>query len=297
MPRPGEEKIFAFYDSRLNAICRNPRLALIPLDDHMAHRGDGVFETLQFVSGRIYHLDEHLKLLENSAKPLDIRLPLPLSALREVVLAVARASGSDTGLLRVMLGRGPGGFGIDPAECPEPGLYIAAYAWSPKPDSWYETGLAAFKSSIPAKQPYLATIKNINYLPNVLMTREARQRGMDLAICFDDEGFLAEAAIANVALLDARGVFRVPEFTHSLAGTTVIRAAELLKNERPVEFCRLREKDILEATEFMALGTGTGCVGIRSYEGKAIGMGAPGPCARHIRTLLQQDLLETGTPF
>ncbi len=297
LARPGEGKILAFYEHRIGAICRDPRLALMPLDDHMAHRGDGVFETMQFEQGRIYHLDEHLQRLENSARPLALALPAPLGEVRERVLAVARASQSLTGGLRVMLGRGPGGFGIDPTECPEASLYITAYAWTPHPNSWYEKGLTAFKSDIPAKQGYLANIKNTNYLPNVFMAMEARKRGLDVAVSFDEAGFIAEAAVANVALVDAAGTLRVPEFTQSLAGTTAIRATELMGGELPVEFCRLREEDIYQAREFMLLGTGTGCASIISFEGKSINGGKPGPVARRIRDLLRIDVLEMGVPF
>lgn len=294
LPRPGEEKIYAFYDHRVGAICTTPRLALMPLDDHMAHRGDGVFETMLYEHGRMYGLEEHIDRLINSAAPLGIELPCERSYLRDCMLACAAASGHSEGQVRVLLGRGPGGFGIDPRESPQPSLYIAAYAWSRKPDSWYAKGLTGFSSAIPAKQGYLATIKNTDYLPNVFMTREAHERGLDIAISFDEDGFVAEAAVASVALVDQNGVFRIPEFSRALAGTTVIRAGQLIEKERPVTYERLRKEDILNAAEFMTLGTGIGCAAIVSFDGEKIGDGRPGPIALRLRELLQQDILDTG---
>lgn len=41
---------------------------LIPIDDHMVHRGDGVFEAFKCVDGNIYQLDAHIDRLKNSLK-------------------------------------------------------------------------------------------------------------------------------------------------------------------------------------------------------------------------------------
>lgn len=60
LERPGADNILAFYEHRFGAICRDPRLMLAPLDDHLVHRGDGVFETIRFTERKVIHLDAHL---------------------------------------------------------------------------------------------------------------------------------------------------------------------------------------------------------------------------------------------
>ena len=74
-PRPGEDKVLVFYDHRLRALCRDPRLMLLPLDDHMVHRGDGVFESLHVTQGRILELDAHIERLRRSCGVLGLELP------------------------------------------------------------------------------------------------------------------------------------------------------------------------------------------------------------------------------
>lgn len=295
--RPGVGSILAFYEHRVGAICHDPKLMLMPLDDHLAHRGDGIFESMKYEHRRIYQLEAHLERMERSADGLYLAPPCSWDELRDIVMEVARAAGCERGLLRILVGRGPGGFGIDPAECPAASLYVAAYTFTPKGEAWYAKGLTAFRSSIPAKQGYLARIKNANYLPNVLMTREAHERGMDVAFSFDEEGFLAEAAIANVALVDAAGTLVVPEFSNALAGTTVVRAMELAAGEMPVAFRKVREEDLRTAREVLVLGTSSDCVGVVAFEGCPVGEGRPGPVAARLRALLQADLLDCGTPF
>jgi branched-chain amino acid aminotransferase len=296
LPRPGEENILAFYEHRIGAIGRDPRLMLLPLDDHLAHRGDGIFETIKYVDGRMYLLDEHLERMQTSAEGIYLEPPCPWEEIRALILAVAAAGEEKTGQMRVLLGRGPGSFGIDPAESPVPSLYIVAYRFTPKPESWYEKGLKGFRTSIPAKQGYLARIKNANYLPNVLMIREARELGKDVPFCFNQEGYLAESAIANICLVNRDGVIDVPEFTNSLPGTTIKRALKLLDGKVTHRMRRITEADISRASEVLMLGTGPDCVAVADYEGQSIGNGRQGPVCALLRSLIKEDIRTTGTP-
>ena len=119
-PRPGADKILAFYDARVDAVCRDARCLLLPLDDHMCHRGDALFESLCYREGRI------LARLRDGSRALSLLPPCSWDELRARILDVARASGTDHGDIRVLVGRGPGGFGVSPEECPQSSLYIVA---------------------------------------------------------------------------------------------------------------------------------------------------------------------------
>lgn len=295
--RAGEQGVLAFYEHRIGCICRNPRLMLLPMDDHLAHRGDGIFESMKWVDGRVYQLDAHIERMQRSAKGLYLAPPCPWERVRDIALEVARAAETENGMLRVLMGRGPGGFGIDPAECPVSSLYVVAYRFKPMAEELYEKGLTAFRSSIPAKPGYMARMKNANYIPNVLMRREATERGMNLPLAFDDNDFLAEGATENVALVDTEGKLVIPEFTNALTGTTIMRAVELLKDEMPIVFQRVREDDIYRAREVLMLGTTGDCVGVVRFEGQPIHDVRPGPVARRIRDLLRQDIKDCGIPL
>ena len=297
VPRVCAPEILAFYEHRVGAICTDANLMLAPLDDHIAHRGDGVFETIKYSEGRLYQLDPHLERLQRSAAGLFLSPPCPWETIRALILEVAAVGKESCGQIRVLLGRGPGGFGIDPDECPESSLYVVAYRAHAKQDSWFEKGLKGFRTSIPAKQSYMAKLKNTNYVPNMLMIREAREKGADTPFCFDDQGYLAESAIANLCIVDASGTLSVPEFTQSLPGTTLLRALELLKGTLPIVFRGIAEDEIRSAREVLLFGTGPDCVAITSYEGTNVGDGRPGPIARKARQLVIEDIRATGTPI
>ncbi|WP_045223218.1 aminotransferase class IV [Desulfonatronum thioautotrophicum] len=293
-PRPGISEVMAFYDHRVGVIGTDPRLMLLPLDDHMVHRGDGVFETMKFVERKLYQLEPHLERLRFSARSIHLDPPCPWGDMKTMILEVAKAANSDQGMVRLLLGRGPGGFGIDARECPKASLYIVAYALHPRPESVYEQGVTASRCSMPAKRGLMAKIKSVNYLPNVLMKREAVQSGCDYSLCFDEEGFLAEGAVENVCLVDAQGRLVVPELNSALTGTTLMRALDAVKDEMPVIFRQVAEDDVYLAREVILLGTTIDALSVVRFNKKPIHDVRPGPVSQRMRQFLIQDLRNTG---
>ncbi len=301
VPRPGSEKILAFYEHRVGSICKDARLLLAPLDDHLCHRGDGVFESISYVNGRLFQWAAHMERMQKSAQGLRITPPCPWEEVEQIILQVVRASESSDGSVRVLIGRGPGGFGVSPKECPTASLYVVALRSKKIDMDWYIKGLTACRSHIPAKQTYLAKIKNTNYLPNVLMAEEALQKNVDVALSFNEHGHLAEAAVANVGIVTKDGVLACPTFDHTLVGTTLLAALECAKGYIPTVFKNICEEDIWEAQELLLFGSTPLCVGVTHYEGKAIGQWestrCTGPVAQVLRERLLQKLWDEGEAF
>ena len=295
--RPGEENFLAFYDHRMGAIFTNPRLMLIPLDDHLVHRGDGVFEALRFEDGAIYQLDEHLRRLERSAGAIGLDFPVSPVELDELIRQVCLVSGAAEGNVLVFLGRGPGGFTLDTRECPQPSLYIVAKRFARKPESFWSAGVSAVRTRIPAKQGWMSKIKSVNYLPNVLMKKDAIEQGADYPLCFDDEGFLAEGSTENAVLVDKDGVFVIPELKNALTGTTLARAMNLAREFMPVMARPVPEDELYGCREIILLGTSIDAVSVVRYNGQTVGDGKPGPVSLRLRQLLVADRKAHGQPL
>ena len=68
-------KYTAFYSSQLGGVVTDPALMVIPFDDHMVHRGHGIFDTAGIVNGKIYDLDAHLDRFLKSAERSKLKLP------------------------------------------------------------------------------------------------------------------------------------------------------------------------------------------------------------------------------
>jgi len=295
--RPGSEEVLAFYDHRVWVSGTDPKVMLMPWDDHLVHRGDGVFESVKYEGRRLYQLDAHIRRIKISCQAIHLEPPCSWGELEEAIIEVARAGNEPDGLIRVLLGRGPGGFGLDPYESPVQSMYVVAYRMHKRPESAFEKGATAMRTSIPAKQAWMATVKTTNYLPNVLMKREAVNNHVDFPFCYDSNGFLAEGATENIALVDEAGRLVMPEFTNSLAGTTLMRAVDLLKDEMSVIFKGVSEAEVFAAREVMMIGTSFDAIGIVRYAGKPIYDARPGPVTRKVRALLQADLQQNGLVF
>src|SRR5918996_2567601 len=83
---------WAFYSSQLGGIVTDPALMVIPFDDHMVHRGHGIFDTAAIVAGKIYDLPAHLDRFVRSARTAKIPLP-PREEMRDIIVRTTAASG------------------------------------------------------------------------------------------------------------------------------------------------------------------------------------------------------------
>ncbi len=278
--------LFAFYDHRLGVICKDPRLFLIPIDDHLVHRGDGVFETIKFVFKKIYLLKEHLERMKRSCSKIFLDPPCPWEEIEDIVKDVVRVSEREKGVISIFIGRGCGGFSVDIDECKTSSLYVVCRKFPDYPKEMWDKGVKACKVSIPAKQSYLSQIKSVNYLPNVLMKREAKKKGYDYPVCFTEDGYLAEGATENICIVK-NGKLLIPEPSRILLGTTLKRAIELSKID--YKFCALKEKDLYSADEIILLGTTIDALSVVKYNEKTIGDGTPGEVSKLFRSLLIKD--------
>src|SRR5215813_5838250 len=82
-------KYSAFYSSQLGGVVTDPALMIIPFDDHMVHRGHGIFDTAALVDGKIYDLDPHLDRFERSAERSRLRFPASRDDIRDIIVKTA----------------------------------------------------------------------------------------------------------------------------------------------------------------------------------------------------------------
>lgn len=298
--QPYQAKYFAMYSSLLDGVVTDPALMQLPVDDHLVHRGDGVFETCKCVAGAIYNLDAHQARLERSAAAIGIRWPGGMEAVRRLTIETARAAGRSDCSIRVILARGPGSFGVNPYESPTPALYIVVYGLSRAFMAVHPEGATLRRSTIPAKPAEMAEIKNCNYLPNVLMKRESVDWGVDFVVGYDAQGHLTEGPTENAGIVTRSRELAFPRLENILAGTTMLRLVELARalraggELRAVELRDITEDDVRAAAEVLVVGTTINVVAVRAYEGRPVGTGRPGPVWQRLQTLLEADILQNG---
>jgi len=288
-------KYWAFYSSQLGGIVTDPALMVVPFDDHMVHRGHGIFDTAAIEAGKIYDLEAHLDRFIRSAHNSKLKLPAR-DEMRDIIVRTAAASGKREGSIRYWASAGPGSLGLTPAAGAEPGFFVMISAGLGYPDTWYSQGLRMMTTTYPIKPPLYAVTKSVNYLPNVLMQMEALERGLDNGIFIDEAGNVGESSNMNVAFITADGTLKHPKFDHILSGCTSLRLLELAKNLhardmlKGVEVCDVPVAEARAAREMLLIGSSVKVAPIVEWDQKPIGDGKPGPLARALRELLQEDM-------
>ena len=91
--------------------------AKISVFDHGLLYGDGVFEGIRFYHDRVFRLTEHIDRLYDSAKAICLTIPLPKTAMIEAVLETIRQNELHDGYVRLVVTRGSGDLGLNPALC------------------------------------------------------------------------------------------------------------------------------------------------------------------------------------
>src|SRR5262247_1028701 len=279
-------KYSAFYSSQLGGVVTDPALMVIPFDDHMVHRGHGIFDTAGLVNGRIYDLEAHLDRFLGSAERSKLKLFGSRDEMRDIIVKTAAVSGLRDGAIRYWLSSGPGSLELSPAAGAQPGFFVMIFGGLSYPERWYAEGLRVMTTTYPIKPPLYAITKATNYLPNVLMQMEAKERGLDNGVFIDESGYVGESSNMNVAFVMKDGVLRHPRFERVLAGCTSLRLLELARPHAGkgvitgVEVGDVPVADARAAREMLVIGSSVKVAPIVEWDGQPIGNGKPGPVAK-----------------
>jgi branched-chain amino acid aminotransferase/4-amino-4-deoxychorismate lyase len=169
----------------------------IPFDDRGLLLGDGLFETVLGVDGRLVWLDAHLERLEKGCATLGLPAPDRAAATRLMGEALAGVQ-APRAAVRLTLTCGSGGRGLDRPVAPAPRLFATA-APSARPEAPARLVTAAVRrnETSPASR-----LKTLSYLDNVLAREAAREAGADEALMLNTRGEAACAAAANIFWVD-----------------------------------------------------------------------------------------------
>ena len=289
-------KYTAFYSSQLGGIVTDPALMVLPFDDHMVHRGHGIFDTAGIVNGRIYDLDAHLDRFLKSAERSKLKLPGTRAEMRDIIIKTTAASGRRDGSIRYWLSSGPGSLDLTPVAGADPGFFVMIFPGLVYPDRWKAEGVKVMTTTYPIKPPLYAITKTTNYMPNVLMQMEAKEKGFDNGVFIDHDGHVGESSNMNVAFVSPDNVLVHPKFDHILSGCTSMRLLELARQLvksgelKDVKVDHVTLQDALAAKEMLLIGSSVKVAGIVQWDHHTIGNGKPGPMASALLALLEEDM-------
>jgi 4-amino-4-deoxychorismate lyase len=266
----------------LKGVVTDPALMVIPFDDHIVHRGHGI-------SIRPRSSPEDLRprgaprSLPAVGGAIEAAAPGSRAEMTDIIVQTAAASGRRDGRFATgcRRARQPGAHAARGAE---PGFFVMIFAGLSYPERWYTEGLRVMTTTYPIKAPLYAITKATNYLPNVLMQMEAKEKGFDNGVFIDEDGNVGESSNMNVAFVTRQGVLVHPKFDHILSGCTSLRLLELARAHRDrarVTGVEVRDIAVAEARasrEMLQLGSSIKVAPVVQWDDQAIGRWQTGSC-------------------
>ena len=260
--------------------------------------GDGVFEGIQVLEGRIVDLDKHVNRLFRSAQCIKIEVPLSVSEMREAILRVVRESHLKDGYVRPVISRGEGPLGLERMkELSQPNIVIIPQMRTVYSDRIkFEEGLKGKVVSTRRTPPQCLDprIKSCNYLNNVLAKIEQIEAGAQVGIMLDMEGYVCEECGKNIFVIK-EGVLHTPLSTKILEGITrenIIEIARII-GWKVVER-DLTLYDLYTADEVFVCATMSEATPVVHIDGRIIGNGKPGPMTIELVHLLRKKMMDEG---
>ena len=256
--------------------------------------GDGIWEGLRLVNGRLVALDQHMDRLYEGASAIALDIGMPRGALAAAVrTTLDRNAMVDGAHVRVMVTRGRK---KTPNQDPRFALgratiVIVAEYKKPSPET-KAAGLALFTSTFRCSAPDVFDLRlNSHSRLNLIQALiQAINAGADEALMLDPHGFVASCNSTNFFIVRC-GSLWTSTGRYNFAGITRGKVIELYRASGGV----VRETDftlseVYGANEAFVTGTLGGVTPVTRIDGRTIGTGAPGSITRRIGALYEEAI-------
>ena len=258
--------------------------AKISVFDHGFLYGDGVFENMRAYNGVVFKLDNHLKLLYESAKGIALHIPIEITELKKDILETLRVNKLKDAFIKVIVTRGCGGLSIDIEKSAKPNIIIIAKEKRFFPKEAIEKGIKVITASTRRIPPncFSVNIKSLNCLNNIIAKLEAQPFNVSEVIMLDLNGFVSEFSNGNLFYVK-NNILYTPTSKNSLPGVTretVINIARELGYKVVEDNIILHE--LYNADEIFLTNASSGIIPVVEVDKRKISNGKPGIITKKI---------------
>jgi branched-chain amino acid aminotransferase len=289
---PRNEHILVYVDGAF--VPRNQ--AVVSVFDSGFVLGDGVWEGLRLVRGRLVFIDEHLDRLYEGANAIALDVGMPREALVAAIHATLEANGMVDGAhVRLMVTRGKK---KSPNQDPRFALgratiVIVAEYKTPRLEAM-ANGLALFTSTFRCGGPDVFDLRLNSHsrLHLIQALIQAINAGADEALMLDPHGFVASCNSTNFFIVRGDELW-TSSGRYNFKGITRRKIIDLYRMHGGVA----RELDFTlgetyGAREAFVTGTLGGVTPVTRVDGRPVGAGAPGEVTRRIGEWYQQAMVD-----
>ncbi len=266
--------------------------ARVSVEDRGFVFGDGVYEVLRAINGRLFASRFHNDRLRRSLDGIRITLaggdsPERFADIgRQLLKENDLLNGEATVYMQVTRGATTRVHNFPPSQI-QPTVYISVARFTPYAEL-ARTGATAI--SHPDLRWGRCDLKTINLLPNVLASQAAKERGAFEAMLIRD-GIVTEGAKTNFFGVVNGSLRTHPCDTHILPGITrsvlrdLARDVGIALDETPI-----KEAEIPRLTELFLTGTTTDVMPVVKLNDRPVGDGKPGELTRRLQRVLAESL-------
>ena len=274
--------------------------AKVSVFDHGLLYGDGIFEGIRFYNGRVFRLEEHLGRLWDSARSICLEIPLSMREMTDALLETIRKNDLRDGYIRLLVTRGVGNLGLNPAQCKNPSVIIIAATIALYPAEFYQKGLTVITCATRRTSPGALNpaVKSLNYLNNVMARIEANLANADEALMLNDAGNVSECTADNVFIIKHGQIFTPPISAGALRGITRSVVFEIVAElGLKITETDITRHDVFIADECFLTGTAAELIPVIKADGREVGNGKPGPITTRMIARFRELTRATGTPI
>lgn len=253
--------------------------ARVSVFDHGLLYGDGVFEGIRFYNRQPFRLRAHLQRLRHSAAAIRLKVPYDESALSTAVAATVDAFTESDGYVRLLITRGEGPLGIDPATCRQPNVIVITDRMALVSETQRQQGIrlavaATRRLPVDGLDP---RIKSLNYLNHILARMEASNAGAQEAVLLNTAGHVTEGSADNLFVVRSGVLMTPPTSDGALDGITRGIVLDLAAEANmPARETTLTPYDLYTAEECFLTGTGAELIPVRKVDQRPL-QSCPGP--------------------
>ena len=250
--------------------------AVIRADDSGFTVGEGVFETLLAINGRLWMAERHHARLASGITRLGLDLP-DFAECEAASIDLLQRNGLSTGRARVRWTVSAGSPGSNNT------VVITAAEASPRPET-VALWCVPFTRN---ERGALAGVKACAYAENKVALAEARRHEADEALFLNTRGDVCEGASTNVFLV-SNGIVRTPALTSGcLPGVTREVVLEICAGEGiPFREEAISPADLEMADEVFVTSSVRGIVPVRTVDHREL-KPVPGALTRRLDELLE----------
>ncbi len=274
--------------------------AKISVFDHGLLYGDGVFEGIRSYNCLVFKLKEHLIRLYESAHTIMLKIPLTIEQFSDIVVETLKRNQLRDSYIRVVVTRGVGDLGLDPANCKQPSIFIITDKIILYPESFYRNGMEIITVPTVRNLPEAINpaLKTLNYLNNILAKIEAKNSNYREALMLNHQGYVAECTGDNIFIVKNGIVLTPPTYLGALKGITRQAILDLaLRNDIPCQEKVMTRHDLYNADESFLTGTAAEVIPVVKIDGRQIGTGKPGKVTRKLMSSFQDLTRKDGLRY